>query len=156
MAQRRKIDSGIVTFIAPYHLVSEIDQEHLARILPAGKSIADAQREWNDLRTKIRFYQPMSNGDESLHEIDPDDVAYALTCEETGAHAIHSRDKHLREMGARVVSDTPRPDSARLCPIECSRHGDRGQFRRCHNGQLRVYSNYMGTDRESIRRLLFA
>src|SRR5580693_7502029 len=107
MAQRRKIDSGIVTFIAPYHLVSEIDQEHLARILPAGKSIADAQREWNDLRTKIRFYQPMSKGDESLHQIDPDDVAYALTCEETGAHAIHSRDKHLREMGARVVSDTP-------------------------------------------------
>src|SRR5580693_3415042 len=49
------IDSGIVTFIAPYHLVSEIDEEHLARILPStGKSIADAQREWNDLRTKIR------------------------------------------------------------------------------------------------------
>lgn len=102
------IDSGIVIAIAPQYLAKEIDDEHLSRILDGtGKTLSDARREWNDFRTKIRLYDPMSDGNPALSAIDPDDVAYAMTCEETGAHAVHSRDKHLKKMGVPVVKGTP-------------------------------------------------
>jgi hypothetical protein len=102
------IDSGVVIVIAPRRLISEIDDEHLSRILDGtGKTVVDARREWEQLRPKIHLYQPMSEGDSALRAIDPDDVPYAVTCEETGAHAIHSRDNHLKRMGAPVVKGTP-------------------------------------------------
>jgi hypothetical protein len=102
------IDSGVVIVIAPHRLISEIDDEHLSRILDGtGKTVVDARREWKNLRPKIRLYRPISEGDSALRAIDPEDVPYAVTCEETGAHAIHSRDKHLKRMGAPVVRGIP-------------------------------------------------
>jgi len=102
------IDSGIVIVIAPQSLISEIDDEHLSRILDGtGKTIVDARCEWENLRAKIHLYRPISEGDSALRAVDPDDVPYAVTCEETGAHAIHSRDKHLKRMGAPVVRGIP-------------------------------------------------
>lgn len=102
------IDSGIVIVIAPHYLISEIDDAHLSRILyGTGKTLVDARREWDGLRPKIRLYKPVSEGDPAIRAVDPDDVPYVVTCEETGAHAINSRDKHLKRMGAPVVSGIP-------------------------------------------------
>ena len=102
------IDSGVVIVFAPKHILSEMDDEHLSRILDGtGKTVADARREWENLRPKLRLYEPMSEGDPALRAIDADDVAYAVTCEETGAHAVHSRDRHLKRMGAPVVKGIP-------------------------------------------------
>ena len=56
------------------------------------------------MRPKIHLYQPLAEGDVSLRVVDPDDVAYAQTCDEVGADAIHTRDKHLTKMGDRVFA----------------------------------------------------
>ena len=102
------IDSGILIAVAPKYLLSEIDDEHLARILKGtDKTILDAKREWEDFRSRIHLYHPLSEGDESMRAVDPDDVVYVQTCDEIGADAVHSRDKDLIRMGARVTSVTP-------------------------------------------------
>jgi len=102
------IDSGIVIAIAPEHLLTEIDDEHLSRILDGtGKTVVDAKREWDDFRLRIHLYKPLSRGHASLHAVDSKDVPYAVTCDEIGADAIHTRDKHLLRMGAPVVRETP-------------------------------------------------
>jgi hypothetical protein len=100
-ALEEALDSGVLVLIAPTFLKAEIE-EHLPDIVAeTGATLLEANREWEQFESKLRFYQP------SLRVlvgevIDPDDLPYKHASDELGL-PVYTRDPHLVEMGASVV-----------------------------------------------------
>jgi predicted nucleic acid-binding protein len=100
-ALEEAIDSGVMVLIAPDFLKTEIE-EHLSKIAwETSCSIADANREWNLLKSKLHFSNlPIIR--EQGFVADPDDLPYKLAGATLGL-PIYTRDPHLAAMGAPVV-----------------------------------------------------
>jgi predicted nucleic acid-binding protein len=98
-------DAGVLILFAPVHLSQEI-VKHLGDIAErSGTTVEQAQAEWEAFRSKLHFYTPQSlTLKRGIAVVDPDDLPYIAACNELGADAVYSKDKHLRQMKAPVIS----------------------------------------------------
>ncbi len=97
------IVSGTVVAFAPLALEHEI-QEHLPEIAERGKvPVSRVLLEWESFKVHLHFYEPEPPTQSQAGCPDPDDLPYKLLCEQLGAHAVYSRDSHLRDMSVPVI-----------------------------------------------------
>jgi len=97
------IDSGAVVAFAPPALEREI-QEHVGEIAEYAHVPVDrVLQEWQQFRKRVHFYDPDPSTPPEPDCVDPDDLPYKLVCEQLGAHAVYSRDHHLRQMSVPVI-----------------------------------------------------
>jgi predicted nucleic acid-binding protein len=97
------IISGTIIAFAPPALEWEI-QEHLPEIAERGKvPVSSVLLEWQSFKAHIHFYEPEPPAQSQPGCPDPDDLPYKLLCEQLGAHAVYSRDSHLRDMSVPVI-----------------------------------------------------
>lgn len=100
------VDSGVLVLFAPAHLEAEI-REHLGEIAQRSKTTREqALIEWQAFRSKVHFYTPQKalRLKRGVPVVDPDDLPYIAACNELGAHAVYSKDKHFKTMSAPVIS----------------------------------------------------
>jgi len=97
--------SGVVILFAPTHLGSEIEDDLGEIAERSGATVDQARAEWKDFRSHLHFYTPLKlTLRRGIPIVDPDDLPYIAACNELGADAVYSKDKHLRQMEAPVIS----------------------------------------------------
>ena len=99
------VSSGVIVLFAPTHLIREIGDDLHEIADRVGCSVERVREEWNAFRQQLHFYAPRNRRlRQGMAIADPDDLPYIAACEDLGAQAVYSRDKHLRQMRAPVVS----------------------------------------------------
>jgi predicted nucleic acid-binding protein len=97
--------SGVVALFAPTHLVKEIEDDLQEIATRVGCTVQQARGEWETFRQQLHLYTPRTPKLRvGLTVVDPDDLPYIAACDDLAAHAVYSRDKHLRQMEAPVIS----------------------------------------------------
>ena len=97
--------SGVVVLFAPTHLVKEIEDDLQEIANRLGCTVEQARVEWEAFRQQLHLYTPRAAKLRAgLTVVDPDDLPYIAACHDLAAHAVYSRDKHLRQMEAPVIS----------------------------------------------------
>lgn len=102
-ALHEAIDSGTIVAFAPPVLEEEIRQ-HIGEIAERAKvPVSRALQEWQQFKLLLHFYDPEPLTQAGADPVDPEDLPYKLVCEQLGAQAVYSRDRHLQDMGAPVI-----------------------------------------------------
>jgi predicted nucleic acid-binding protein len=97
--------SGVIVLFAPTHLIREIEDDLHEIAERVGCSVERVREEWSSFRQHLHFYTPRNHQlRSSIAVVDADDLPYIAACEDLGAHAVYSRDRHLRQMKAPVIS----------------------------------------------------
>lgn len=101
------IAAGIVVAFVPPLLDQEIAKYAGKMARDTGRSIDEVHAEWSVIRELLRIYDPKEGDDLEAARIDPKDVPYKLVCDELGADAVLTRDRHFERMGVPVMKQTP-------------------------------------------------
>lgn len=103
-ALNEAIDSGVVVAFAPTFLEEEI-RDHVIEIAErANVPVSRVLQEWQQFKSRLYFYEPEPITQPDSDCVDPDDLPYKWICDQLGAHAVYSTDRHFQNMSVPLIS----------------------------------------------------